>query len=44
MQDDSRRREIFAAFGSGAYVLRYRLNVQGDPVMARVCHSREARE
>ncbi|MGH8592414.1 MAG: type II toxin-antitoxin system RelE/ParE family toxin [Gammaproteobacteria bacterium] len=44
MKDDSGRREIFAAFGSGAYVLRYRLNAQGDPVIIRVWHSREARE
>jgi len=44
MEDDSGRREIFAAFGSGAYVLCYRLNAQGDPVIIRVWHSREARE
>ena len=43
MDDDTGRREIFAAFGAGAYVLRYRLNAQGDRVIIRVWHSREAR-
>jgi hypothetical protein len=28
MGDDSGRREIFAAFGAGAYALRYRTNAQ----------------
>ena len=37
------RREVFAAFGAGAYVLRYRLSEQG-PVVIRVWHSREWRE
>jgi plasmid stabilization system protein ParE len=37
------RREIFAAFGAGAYVLRYRLQ-DGHPIVIRVWHSREWRE
>ena len=37
------RREIFAAFGAGAYVLRYRLDAQGQPVVIRVWHTREWR-
>ena len=36
-------RQIFAAFGSGAYVLRYRIDEQGNPVIVRVWHSRELR-
>ncbi len=43
MPDGSGRREMFAAFGAGAYVLRYRLNPKGIPVVIRVWHSREAR-
>jgi len=43
MPDDSRRREVFAAFGAGAYVLRYRLNETGQPVVIRVWHTREWR-
>jgi len=41
---DRLRREIFAAFGAGAYVIRYRLDEQGRPVVIRVWHSREWRE
>lgn len=41
MEDDSGRREMFAAFGAGAYVLRYRMNAQGDAVVIRVWHTRE---
>lgn len=37
------RRELFAAFGAGAYVLRYRLEQSGKPVVIRVWHSREWR-
>jgi plasmid stabilization system protein ParE len=44
MDDDTGRREIFAAFGAGAYVLRYRINAHGDVVVIRVWHSRELRE
>ena len=43
MGDRSGRREVFAAFGAGAYVLRYRLAESG-PVVIRVWHSREWRE
>jgi plasmid stabilization system protein ParE len=42
--DDTGRREIFAAFGAGAYVLRYRINSHGDVIVIRVWHSRELRE
>ncbi len=43
MNDDTDRREIFLAFGAGAYVLRYRID--GDTVaIVRVWHSREKRD
>ena len=38
------RREWFIAFGVGAYVLCYRIDSDGDPVVIRVWHSREDRE
>jgi len=41
---DRVRREIFAAFGAGAYVIRYRLDEQGRPVVIRVWHTRELRD
>ncbi|MDO9226626.1 MAG: type II toxin-antitoxin system RelE/ParE family toxin [Pseudomonadota bacterium] len=41
---DRNRREIFAAFGAGAYVLRYRLDELGRPVVIRVWHTRELRD
>ncbi|MDD4880420.1 MAG: type II toxin-antitoxin system RelE/ParE family toxin [Gallionellaceae bacterium] len=44
MRDDSPRREIFAAFGAGAYVLRYRLNDTRQPAVIRVWHTREWRQ
>jgi len=44
IDDDSGRREIFAAFGAGAYVLRYRLADADTVVVIRVWHSREMRE
>ena len=44
MNDGTERRQVFAAFGAADYVLRYRLNQNGDPVIVRVWHSREARE
>ncbi len=44
INDGSERRQVFAAFGAGDYVLRYRINRDGDPVIIRVWHSREARE
>ena len=37
------RREWVVRFGAGAYVLRYRLTADGDPVIIRVWHSREVR-
>lgn len=36
-------REFLTAFGAGAYVLRYRLGPQGQPIILRVFHSREHR-
>lgn len=43
MDDDSLRRELYLRFGTGAYVLRYRLD--GDcVVIIRVWHSREQRQ
>jgi toxin ParE1/3/4 len=41
---DRARREVFAAFGAGAYVIRYRLDEQGRPVVLRVWQTREWRE
>lgn len=43
LNDGSQRRELFTAFGAGAYVLRYRIDPQGIPVVIRVWHSRENR-
>lgn len=43
MADGSGRRGIFAAFGAGAYVLRYRLDAGRQPVVIRVWHTREWR-
>jgi plasmid stabilization system protein ParE len=37
------RREWFVPFGVGAYVLRYRLDEGGAPVVVRVWRSREDR-
>ena len=36
-------RELFASFGHGCYVLRYRLTKQGNVIIVRVWHSREHR-
>ena len=41
---DDGRREWFIPFGVGAYVLRYRIDPDGCPVVIRVWHSRERRE
>ena len=38
--DRTGRRQLFVAFGAGAYVLRYRLH-HNDIVVIRVWHSRE---
>jgi plasmid stabilization system protein ParE len=43
MDDDSGRRELWRAFGGGAYILRYRLDIHGDVFIIRVWHSREDR-
>lgn len=40
---DDGRREWFAPFGAGAYVIRYRIDREGSPVVIRVWHSREDR-
>ena len=37
------RREWFARFGAGAYVLRYRLTPAGEGFILRVWHTRELR-
>ena len=42
MQDDTGRREFFAAFGAGAYVLRYKRD-RDMVVVIRVWHSKEQR-
>ncbi len=44
LKDDTGRRELFLAFGIGAYVLRYKLDVAGTVVIIRVWHSRENRD
>lgn len=44
MVDGTGRRELFLAFGSSSYVLRYRLDTSGTVVVIRVWHSRESRE
>jgi len=41
MADESYRRELFIAFGAGAYVLRYKLEHEHTVVIIRVWHSRE---
>jgi plasmid stabilization system protein ParE len=38
------RREWFVPFGVGSYVLRYRVDPHGCPVVIRVWHCREDRE
>jgi len=42
MPDETGRRELFMAFGAGAYVLRY-MHVGNNVVIVRVWHSREDR-
>ncbi|MES2970837.1 MAG: type II toxin-antitoxin system RelE/ParE family toxin [Patescibacteria group bacterium] len=43
MPDETGRRELFMAYGAGAYVLRY-MYADGDTVVIiRVWHSRESR-
>lgn len=43
IDDDTDRRELFIAFGAGAYVSRYRIHYDAI-VVIRIWHSREARE
>lgn len=43
MPDETGRRELFVAFGAGAYVLRYMLEDDNTVVVIRVWHSRENR-
>ncbi|MFK0730647.1 MAG: type II toxin-antitoxin system RelE/ParE family toxin [Gloeotrichia echinulata IR180] len=43
MNDDTGRRELFLPFGTGSYVLRYRVDV-GIVVIIRVWHSKENRD
>ena len=42
LQDGTERRELYVPFGTGAYVLRYRLAGE-DLVILQVWHSRENR-
>ncbi|MBW3568760.1 type II toxin-antitoxin system RelE/ParE family toxin [Candidatus Parcubacteria bacterium] len=42
MPDETGRRELFVAFGAGAYVLRYKLS-GSDAIIIRVWHNRENR-
>lgn len=41
--DDKHKRELFMAFGAGAYVIRYRLESEESVVIVKVWHSRENR-
>ena len=43
MSDESGRRELFMAFGAGAYVLRYKFENENAIVIIRVWHSKENR-
>jgi plasmid stabilization system protein ParE len=43
MADGTERRELFLAFGKGAYVIRYMLAPPATAVVLRVWHSREDR-
>ena len=40
---ESENRELFIAFGAGAYVIRYRLEDKNAVVVIRVWHSKENR-
>lgn len=44
MDDGSMRRELVIPFGARAYVLRYRLDAEGNVVVMRVWHGRERRD
>lgn len=43
MPDETGRREIFVAFGAGAYVIRYKQVNENLDVIIRVWHSKENR-
>jgi plasmid stabilization system protein ParE len=43
MPDDTKRRELFIAYGAGAYVIRYIFDSNHNVVILRVWHSRENR-
>jgi plasmid stabilization system protein ParE len=43
MPDEGDRRELFLAFGAGAYVIRYKLESADMVVIIRIWHSRENR-
>lgn len=43
ISDGSYRRELFLAFGSGFYVIRYFLDINNTVVIVRVWHSKENR-
>jgi plasmid stabilization system protein ParE len=43
MPDETGRRELFVAFGAGAYVLRYILESENSAIVIRVWHSKENR-
>lgn len=43
MSDESDRREIFIAFGAGAYVIRYKFESKDTIIVIRVWHSKENR-
>ncbi len=40
---DKNKRELFVAFGAGAYVIRYRPETEDSVVIIKVWHSRENR-
>ena len=42
MPDETGRRELFIAFGAGAYVIRYIQQDDSTVVVIRIWHSREA--
>lgn len=43
MPDETGRRELFIAFGAGAYVIRYIQQDDSTVVVIRIWHSREDR-
>ena len=43
MPNEDDRRELFLAFGAGAYVIRYKLESPEEVVIIRIWHSRENR-